>query len=136
MDDEKKTRQFAEAVTREYGSSGRTFKSGLVWCVPDSAAVLQDEGRKLLAWHDIQDEEDQLRLDDSQKRQLAESVKKAQRDLREAVWRTYKHLMLLGKDNALQDKDLIVTQRVLSDLLAGRAVSELGRKALHPQVRR
>jgi len=60
---------------------------------------------QLLAWDDIQAEEDQLRLDDSQKRQLTESVKKAQRDLKECVWRTYKHLVLLGKDNALQRKD-------------------------------
>src|SRR5262249_36095996 len=85
MEDERKTLQFVEAVTREYGSSGRTFKSGLVWCVPDSASALHDEARKLLAWEDIQGEEDQLRLDDAQKRQLSENVRKAQRDLREAV---------------------------------------------------
>jgi hypothetical protein len=106
MSDEKKTTQLVEAMTREHGASGRTFKNALIWCVPDSAAPLYDEARKLLAWEDIQDEEEQLRLDDSQKRQLAESVKKAQRDLKECVWRTYKHVLLLGKDNALQPKDL------------------------------
>ena len=106
MEDEKKTLQFVESVTREHGSSGRTFKSALVWCVPDGAAALHDEARKLLAWEDIQDEEDQLRLDEGQQRQLVEHVKKAQRDLKECVWRTYKHLLLLGKDNALQHKDL------------------------------
>ena len=37
------------------------------------------------------------RLDDSQKRQLSENLSKAQRDLRECVWRTYKHLVLLGR---------------------------------------
>ena len=42
---------------------------------------MHDEARKLLAWEDIQDEEDQLRLDDAQRRQLAENVKKAQRDI-------------------------------------------------------
>jgi hypothetical protein len=46
----------------------------------------------VLAWEDITDEEDELRLDDAQKRQLAENVKKAQRDIRETVWRTYKNL--------------------------------------------
>jgi hypothetical protein len=117
MEDEKKTTQFVENVTREYGSSGRTFKSGLVWCVPDSASALHDEARKSLAWEDIQDEEDQLRLDDSQKRQLTENTKKAQRDLRESVWRTYKHLLLLGKDNALQHKDLgLVHSSAANDL--------------------
>jgi hypothetical protein len=119
MEDEKKTLQFVEAMTRECGSSGRTFKSGLVWCVPDTASALHEEARKLLAWEDIQDEEDQLRLDDSQKRQLADNVKKAQRDLREAVWRTYKHLVLLGKENALQPKDLgLVHSSAASDLVS------------------
>jgi hypothetical protein len=119
MEDERKTLPFVEAVTREYGSSGRTFKSGLVWCVPDSASALHDEARKLLAWEDIQVEEDQLRLDDAQKRQLNENVRKAQRDLREAVWRTYKHLVLLGKDNALQHKDLgLVHSSAAGDLVS------------------
>src|SRR5207244_13581802 len=76
MEDEKKTCQLVEAVTREYGASGRTFKGALVWCVPDGPGALQDEARKLLAWEDIQDEEEQLRLDDTQQRQLAENVKK------------------------------------------------------------
>jgi hypothetical protein len=119
MEDEQKTLQFAEGATREYGASGRTFKSALVWCVPDGASALQEEARKLLAWEDIQDEEDRLRLDDGQRRQLAESVKKAQRDLKECVWRTYKHLFLLGKDNALQHKDLgLVHSSAANDLMS------------------
>src|SRR5262249_8196151 len=79
MEDEKKTLQLIETLTREHGASSRTFKSALVWCVPDNSAALDDEARKLLAWEDIQDEEQQLQLDDAQQRQLAESVKKAQR---------------------------------------------------------
>jgi len=119
MEDEKKTRSFIETLTREHGASARTFKSALIWCVPESAAPLYDEARKLLAWEDIQDEEQQLQLDDSQKRQLAESVKKAQRDLREAVWRTYKHVLLLGKDNKLQPKDLgLVHSSAAGDLVS------------------
>jgi hypothetical protein len=119
MEDQQKTLAIVESMTRECGSSGRTFKSGLVWCVPDNAGDLYEETRKLLAWEDIQDEEDQIRLEDSQKRQLAESVKKSQRDLREAVWRTYKHLVLLGKDNTLQHKDLgLVHSSAASDLVS------------------
>ena len=78
---EKATRDFIETATKESGTSGRTYKSGLVWSVPDSPDALRDEARKVLAWEDIADEEDELRLDDAQKRQLAENVKKAQRDI-------------------------------------------------------
>jgi hypothetical protein len=88
------------------GSSARTFKSGLVWAVPEGAESLRDEARKVLAWEDISDEETDLRLDDGQKRQLAESLKKAQRDIKETVWRTYKNVMLLGKDGEWKSVDL------------------------------
>ncbi len=93
-------------MTREYSSSARTFKSGLIWAIPDSDASLREEARKVLAWEDIRDEEDELRLDDTQKRHLGENLKKSQRDLKECVWRSYKNIGLLGKDNAIRVVDL------------------------------
>jgi hypothetical protein len=95
-----------DVATKEHASSARTFKSGLVWAVPDGADFLRDDARKALAWEDIADEETDLRLDDGQKRQLAESLKKAQRDIKETVWRTYKNIMLLGKDGNWKTVDL------------------------------
>jgi hypothetical protein len=106
MEDKLRTSQFIDAMTRECGASGRTFKNALIWCVAESSGPIHDEARKVLAWEDIDDEKDELRLDDAQKRQLAENVKKAERDLKEAVWRTYKNLFLLGKDNQLRHSDL------------------------------
>ena len=50
-----------------------------MWAVPDSPDGLRDEARKVPAWEDIADEEDDLRLDDAQRRQLAENVKKGER---------------------------------------------------------
>jgi hypothetical protein len=103
---DKTTRTFVDAATKEHGSSARTFKSGLVWAAAEGADSLRDEARKALAWEDIADEETDLRLDDGQKRQLAESLKKAQRDIKETVWRTYKNVMLLGKDSEWKTVDL------------------------------
>jgi len=97
-------RQTVEGMTREHGQSARTYKSALIWAVPDSAALLRQDARKLIAWQDIADEG--LQLDDAQKRQLNVSLEKANRDLKEAVWRTYKNIMLLGKDGALRTVDL------------------------------
>ena len=93
-------------MTREYGTSARTFKSALVWCVPDSSSILRDDARKFLAWEAILDEKDELKLDDVQRRQLAENLKKAERDFRESVWRTYKNIALLAKDNIIHTADL------------------------------
>ena len=103
---DKATRSFVDAATTEHGSSARTFKSGLIWAVPEGADSLRDEARKVLAWEDIADEETDLRLDEGQQRQLAESLKKAQRDIKETVWRTYKNVMLLGKDGEWKIVDL------------------------------
>jgi uncharacterized protein DUF499 len=103
---EKGTHSFVDAATRGHGPSGRTFKSALIWAIPENADALRDEARKVLAWEDIADEQDELRLDDGQKRQLAEQIRKAQRDIKETVWRTYKNLVLLGRDNAWKPVDL------------------------------
>lgn len=106
LHDEKATAQFVETVTREAGSSNRTFKSALIFCVPDAQDALCDEARKVLAWEDIDDEAADLKLDDTQVRQLDENVKRAKRDLKECIWRTYKCLMLLAKDNTVKRVDL------------------------------
>jgi len=102
---DKRTLGLIEGMIREYGGSGRTFKSALLFAVADDDAALRDEARKLLAWQAIKDEEEN-KLDDAQQGQLAENQKKAQRDLKECVWRTYKNVALLGKDNKVRVVDL------------------------------
>jgi len=101
-----KTLEFVDQLTREYGRSGRTFKSALIYTIPEAEGPLQAEARKLLAWEAIRDEREDLRLDEGQKRQLAENLKKSERDLRECVWRTYKNIAFLGKDNSMRVIDL------------------------------
>ena len=64
----------------------RTFKSAIIWCVPDNVGALDQETRKALVWEDIRDKQAEHLFDDTQRRQLAESLKRAERDLRECVW--------------------------------------------------
>jgi Protein of unknown function (DUF499) len=117
MQDEKATGLFVETMTREYGTSARTFKSALIFCVSESPDALREDTRKVLAWEAIED--DDLKLDESQLHQLGESLKKARRDLKETIWRTYKNLMLLGKDNALKRVDLgLIHSSAATDLLS------------------
>jgi hypothetical protein len=103
---EPKTSQAVESITREHGGSSRTFKSALIWCVPDNPASLYEEARKVLAWEEIKDEEGRLGLEEGQRRQLSENLAKSRRDLSESVWRTYQHLLFLGKDNTFRPVDL------------------------------
>jgi hypothetical protein len=100
------THRLLEEIVREYGQSGRTFKSALFFAVPESGAALQEDARKLLACEDIcGDVETYKRLDDIQRKQLDADTKKAARDLKETVWRTYHYVVRLVKDNTLKEID-------------------------------
>lgn len=104
--DETKVYKFIEEMIQTYGKSARSFKSALIWVAADSDAMLYDEARRVIAWEVIQVEEDELKLDDVQKKQLSEQIKKAIRDLKESIWRTYKNIILLDKNNQLKTIDL------------------------------
>lgn len=93
-------------MTREHGKSSRTYKTGVIWVAAHSTAKLKDEARKLLAWEDIQSEEETLRLDEGQRTKLAESIEVAKRGIKEAVWQAYNTILLLGRDNAVKVIDL------------------------------
>lgn len=105
-DEESRVLDLISTMTRESGTSARTFKSALIWCLPESATGLREEVRKVLAWEAIDEESGELRFDEGQQRQLAENLKKAARDVREAVWRTYRNIVLLNKGNQLNVIDL------------------------------
>ncbi len=100
------TRTLITQMTTENGTSARTFKSALLWAVAEDGAALTEEARKLLAWKDIEADSDTLKLDEAQHRLLVENVKRAERDLREAVWRSYKNVFLLAEDNSFRRIDL------------------------------
>lgn len=116
LEDAKPTLIFAEQMIRECGSSARTFKSALIWVIAEAAQPMREEARKLLAWQAIRDEAGDLHLDEAQKKQLHENIQKAHRDLRESIWRSYKHVALLAKDNSLKVVDLgLVTSSSTGD---------------------
>lgn len=126
LQDEKPTMHLMETITREHGNSARTFKSALIFCVPEALDQICEDARKVLAWEAIED--DDLKLDEAQRDQLEESIKKARRDLKETIWRTYKNVVLLGKDNALKRVDLgLIHSSAATDivsLILGRLSSE------------
>ena len=104
---DKKTMELMESIVRDCGSSGRTYKSALIFAAPDADGAVREAARNALAWEDIDDDEDtKRRIDEGQKSLLARNLKNAQRDLDEAIFRTYRHVFLLGKDNKLRPIDL------------------------------
>jgi hypothetical protein len=119
------TLTLVEKMTREYGASARTFKSALIWAIADNPTGLKDDARKLLAWEDIEDEADNLRLDDTQQKRLNETIGKARRDLKETVWRTYKNIAILGKNNDMRVIDLGLVHSSAADTLMNLVINRL-----------
>lgn len=104
-DNEVTAMKYAEEVIRHAGNSSRTFKSAVVVVLPDQTAPLYESARRALAWETIWNEvgED---LDHQQQTLTKENIAKAKRDLRDAVWRAYKHVFLLDKDNTVKRHDM------------------------------
>ena len=121
------TLQLIDKITRESGTSGRTFKSALLWAVADNDTQLRDDARHLLAWEVIQSEyvDGQLRLDDNQQRELKENLGKAKRDMKESVWRAYRNLVLLGKDNQLRSINMGLVHSSAADNIVSLILNRL-----------
>ncbi len=104
---EKRTADLMESIVKDCGASGRTFKSALIFSIPDGGENVREAARNLLAWEDIDDDEDtKKRVDEGQLKLLDRNLKRAESDLHEAIFRSYRHLFLLGKDGKLRDIDL------------------------------
>jgi len=119
------TKNLITSMTTESGSSSRTFKSALIWAAPEDSTSLLEEARKLLAWKDIEGDAGELKLDETQQRQLAENAKRAERDLRESVWRAYKNIFLLADDNSLRKIDLGLVHSSAANSLVELILSRL-----------
>ena len=124
------TTRLMETMALEHGSSSRTYKSALLWCVAEDGTLLPEEARKLLAWEDIDAESETLRIDESQRRQLDENLNRAKRDLQEAVWRTYKNVFLLDETNALCRIDLGLVHSSAAESLVGLILERLQQEDL------
>jgi len=115
-----------KTLTNQHGESYRTFKNALIWCVADrnNAATLYVEIRELLALQAIEDDE-YVDLDDTQRKPLLEAKKRAERDVKEAVWRSYHYLFLLSKNNEPRMIDLGLVHSSAADTLTDFILREL-----------
>ncbi len=104
---ERESLDLMESIVRDCGNSARTFKSALIFAVADPGENVADQAREILAWEDIQDDQEtKKRFDDSQLTVLRDNLKTSKRNLDEAIFRAYKHLYLLDKQNKLVPIDL------------------------------
>lgn len=122
------TSKLMESIVRDCGTSGRTYKSALIFTAPESAESIREAARSCLAWEDIADDDETVgQLDEAQKRLLARNLGRARSDLKESLWRAHRRLYLLGKDNALREIDLGQITSSMADNIVELYLHELGR---------
>jgi len=124
------TARLMETMAKEHGSSSRTYKSALIWCVAEDGAAVSEEARKVLAWEDIQSDAATLRIEEAQRQQLEENLKRARRDLHEAVWRCYKNVFLLDEGNELRKVDLGLVHSSAADSMVSLVLGRLQQEDL------
>ena len=125
---EKATDKLMESIVRDCGSSGRTYKSALLFAVSDAPDAIHDATRDVLAWEAIEDDTDtRSQLDESQERLLQRNFGRAKNGLKESIWRSYRFLYLLGDDNTLRQIDLGQITSSMASCLVELYINELTR---------
>ncbi|KAB7726656.1 DUF499 domain-containing protein [Rudanella paleaurantiibacter] len=119
------TKALLEDIVRNNSQTTRTFKSGLLFCVADDDSQLREDARKKLAWEAIQDDAADLRFDEEQRKQIAANIKRAGNDLVENVWKSYRTLVYLDRDNVLQEENLGLIHSSQSRSLPDYMISHL-----------
>lgn len=101
------TLTFIEHILRSTGQKDRTLKTALLFAVAQPGERLTNAAREVLTWEEIHSDPTTVRrLNDSQRAALERQMHAARRELEEAIFGAYRHLYLLGKDNALRHLDL------------------------------
>jgi hypothetical protein len=103
---DKETKSLMEDIVRNNGQSARAYKSALFFCVADDDTGIKEEARKFLAWDTIDDEADELHLEDNQKKMVRQNMERAKRDVTDNIWKAYKNIYFLDKENKLSHTDL------------------------------
>jgi hypothetical protein len=125
---DKATEQLMETIIRDCGNTGRTYKSAVIFAVADTTEAIHDATRDVLAWESIEDDSDTCKqLDDAQKNLLKRNFGRAKTDMKESIWRSYRYLYLLGKDNKLRPIDLGQITSSMAASLVELYVNELSR---------
>ena len=120
-----KTEKLIGQFLRESGSSARVYKSAVLFAVAEDESSIKEEVKKLMAWQAIDDIRETLSLDPSQEKQLDQNLDKAKRDVKESVWRSYKNLAYLGKDNEIKWTDFGLIHSSSASSLVGFITSRL-----------
>lgn len=103
---ESNTFTFIKDIFHSHGANPRVYKNGIIGVVAESAMGLKEEARKFLAWSSIEKDAAELHFEKDVVNSIKENVQRSKRDLKEQVWKAYRHLFLLSKSGDFTHHDL------------------------------
>src|SRR5499426_2893680 len=122
--------------TRQRGTSPRLYPGALVWCVKKPGREYRDKVELALAWKRVQSEIEQGTLggdfDRTERAEVLAKVKEAQEEAQDAVWASYRYVILADNQepDGLKVIDLGAGHASASETLCGRVISALKSQAL------
>jgi len=90
----------AMGAAREYleyrGSAPRMYRNMILFLAPDESAVFQlkQDMRMLMSWRAVDKDADSLNLDNSQKKEVAETIRQFEKVVSDRVQEAYQHLLV------------------------------------------
>jgi len=100
------TQAFIKDIFNNCGTNPRVYRNGIIGVVADSNMGLKEEARKYLAWSSIENDAAELHFEKEVVQSIKDNIQRAKRDLREQIWRAYRHLFLLDKNAEVVHIDL------------------------------
>jgi hypothetical protein len=97
---------FIKDIFSTYGTNPRVYRNGIIGVVADSNQGLKEEARKFLAWSSIEKDAAELHFEKEVVQSIKDNLQRAKRDLKEQIWKAYRHLFLLGKNGDVVHIDL------------------------------
>lgn len=122
---ESKALSAAQEILEQRGNSPRHYRNALVFLAPDADRLsdLEQAVRSWLAWTSIKQEEEQLNLDATQKRQALRQIQNSEDTIVERIRETFCYLLVPTQEGteAMEWQ----TSRLQGDNLVGRASRKL-----------
>lgn len=103
---EPQTTVFIKESFNNHGTNPRVYRNGIIGVAADSTQGMKEEARKYLAWSSIERDAPELNFDREVVHNIKENLLRAKRDLKEQIWRAYRHLFLLNKNGEVSHIDL------------------------------
>ncbi|MBF0121417.1 MAG: ATP-binding protein [Desulfobacterales bacterium] len=93
-------------IFTKYGSNPRVYRNGIIGVCAENVQGIKEEARKQLAWISIEKDAIELQFEKEVVKNIKENIHRSKRELKEQVWKAYRHIFLIKKNGDVNHIDL------------------------------